>query len=127
MNRHTFKLDSGRKVSLQECYLSRSAIGFLEGREDVIRPVIIKHLPERIRAQFPNRAYVVKRIPEGALPPYFLMVSCDSTPVGSDSNSHGSTLVICWLLDDLGGSLSEVIAQGVRAVDWDAHAENYEV
>jgi hypothetical protein len=59
LNRDTLHLDCGRDVVLDECYMKRSALGWVEGDKDYIRTEVIEGLPEKIRRQFPGEYYGV--------------------------------------------------------------------
>ena len=50
----TLHLDRGRDVVLDECYIKRSALGWIEGDKDYIRTGRdSRAFPEKIRRQFP--------------------------------------------------------------------------
>ena len=44
-----------------------------------------------------------------------------------DPEFHGSELVVIWL-DDIPGdrSIEEIITKGVKAIDWEANAQDYQ-
>jgi hypothetical protein len=127
LNGDTLHLDCGRDVVLDECYMKRSALGWIEGDKDYIRTEVIEGLPEKIRRQFPGEYYgvLIKPIPDGDLPVFTFMVSlyCRET-VGVDPDKDYSYLVVCWLGNNIDANLWELIQGEIRTVDWDNNAVN---
>jgi hypothetical protein len=118
-----YRLDCGRTVYGEGCYVSPSAVGYLAGSKDAIRADLIKWLPERAREQFPGSGGVlIKRVPEGKLPAFTFMVALICYQPVSDPGSDFSSLVVCWLGDDIETSLPELIGREVHVVEWDKHA-----
>jgi hypothetical protein len=120
-----FVLDSGREVSLLECHIERSALGWLCGRMDEIRADVIRDLPERVQRRFPERHFFINPIPNGDLLVYLFMVSLSSSTVGTDLGSDSSRLVVCWFANHIDANLVELIGRGIRCVDWEKYAENW--
>jgi hypothetical protein len=118
-----YRLQCGRDVRVEECYISLSALGYLAGGRDAIRDDVVKRLPEWVRAQFPgDHGILIKPAPEGKLPTYtFMAVLVCSRPV-SDPAADCSSLVVCWLGDDLETPLRKLIEREIRAVEWDQYA-----
>ncbi len=118
-----YRLDCGREVSVEGCYIAPSAVGYLAGSKDAIRADVIMRLPERAREQFPGIAGVyVKEVPQGALPAYAIMVALTCSQPVSDPAADFSSLVVCWLGDDIETSLPEMIEREIRSVEWRKHA-----
>jgi len=118
-----YRLDCGRDVLVEECRISRSALGFLAGSKDAIRTEIIKRLSERARGQFPGcGGLLVKPVPEGELPAFVCVVALACNQPVSDPASDFSSLVVCWLSDDIDTSLPELIAREICSVEWDKYA-----
>ena len=118
-----YRLPGGRTVRLDECSISLSRLGFLAGHEERIREKVVNELPKLVHAQFPgNYGVVIKPVPEGRLPTYTFMaaLTCDQ-PV-SDPTADFSSLVICWLSDDIEMPLMELIECQLRSIDWNTHA-----
>ena len=46
---------------------------------------------------------------------------CDE-PVATDSGKDMSSLVVCWLADDIDTSLPDLIRREITFVKWDEHA-----
>jgi hypothetical protein len=118
-----YRLDCGRDVFVEECYIGLSALGFLAGRKEAFRTEVIKNLPERARVQFPgNYGLLIKPVPDAELPTYTFMValSCDQ-PV-CDLSSDFSALILCWLSDDIGTPLPELIDREIPSIEWDKYA-----
>ncbi len=119
-----YRLDCGREVSVEGCYISPSALGWLEGSKEAIRDMIIEQLPERARRHFPaeNCGVFIKPVPDGELPVYAFMVDLVCYEPVSDPANDISSLVVCWLDDDIYTSLPEVIGNAIRSVEWDKYA-----
>jgi hypothetical protein len=111
-------LDCGREVSLEGCCI------FLSGGKEAIRDRIIERLPERARAHFPaeNCGLFVKPVPEGELPVYAFMVDLVCYEPVSDPDNDMSSLIVCWLSDDIETSLPELIDREICSVEWDKYA-----
>jgi hypothetical protein len=118
-----YRLDCGRTVYVEECYVSPSAVGYLAGRRQAIRADLVTRLPERAREQFPGIGGVyVKPVPEGELPAYTIMVALVCHQPVSDPNSDISSLTVCWLGDDIETPLRELISREIFDVEWDEYA-----
>ena len=118
--RMEFRLDCGRDVYVEECHLSLSTLGYFAGSGDAIRTEVIRRLPDRAFEQFPGRdGLLVKPVPEGELPTYTFMVSLVCPQPASDPAADFSSLVVCWLGDDIETSLPEMIDREIRDLDWD--------
>ena len=119
-----YRLDCGREVSVEGCYISPSALGWLEGSKEAIRDMIIEQLPERARRHFPaeNCGVFIKPVPDGELPVYAFMVDLVCYEPVSDPANDISSLVVCWLDDDIYTSLPEVIGNAIRSVEWNKYA-----
>lgn len=118
-----YRLDCGRDVFVEECYISPSTLGYLAGSKDAIRAEVIKRLPERARGQFPGcGGLLIKPVPEGKLPAFIFMVALVCCQPVSDPNNDISSLVVCWLGDDIETSLPELIEREICNVEWDKYA-----
>jgi hypothetical protein len=124
--RLNYRLDCGREVSLEGCCIAPTTLEFLEGNKDDIRGRIIERLPKRAQQYFPseNCGILVKPVPEGELPVYAFIVDlvCYECVSSSDSDNDMSSLVVCWLGDDIVTSLPELIDREVSPVEWDKYA-----
>ncbi len=67
-------------------------------------------------------ATVPKPVPEGELPLFTFMVELVSMSGVCDGEI--STLVVCWLGNDIHTNLPELIDREVRSVDWDGYASD---
>ena len=115
-----FRLDCGRDVYVEECHLSLSTLGYFAGSGDAIRTEVIRRLPDRAFEQFPGRdGLLVKPVPERELPTYTFMVSLVCSQPASDPAADFSSLVVCWLSNDIETSLPEMIDREIRDLDWD--------
>jgi CheY-like chemotaxis protein len=120
-----YRLDCGRSVSVEGCYISPSTLGWLEGSKEAIRDKIIEQLPERAQEQFPwgrTNGVVVKPVPDGELPVYAFMVHLVCYEPVSDPDNDLSSLVVCWLDDNISTSLPELIGNAIRSVEWNKYA-----
>jgi hypothetical protein len=114
-----YRLDCGRDVLVEEIRITPSTLGYLAGSTDAIRAEVIERHPERVREQFPGHgAFLVKPIPEGALPAFIIIVALVSQPV-CDPAADFSSLVFSWLSDDLDSSLPELIGREIQGIPWD--------
>jgi len=119
-----FRLDSGREVSLEGCCVEPSALEFLSGSREKIRDRLIERLPKRVRQHHPNEncGLFVKAVPDGELPVYFFMVDLVSYQPVSDPHADMSSLVVCWLNDDIETNLPDLIDREISSVEWDKYA-----
>jgi hypothetical protein len=127
---NSYQLDSGRWVTVEECYIGTSTLGYLAGSPENIRFVrhVIEHLPERVEAQFGSQVRCFyKPLPEGSnLPAFVFMVSLLSDLVNPESSEHHSShLVVCWLSDDITTSLPEIIKRETRDIEWNKYAADF--
>jgi hypothetical protein len=121
-HRLAFRLNCGRDVLVEEIRITPSTLGYLAGSKDAIRADLIRHLPDRVMDQFPKHGgFLIKPVPEGELPRYLIMVALVSQPV-SDPAADFSSLVFCWLGDDIETTLPELIEREIRDLDWDKDA-----
>ena len=119
-----YRLDCGRVVSVEGCYISPTTLEIIEGSKEHIRDGILERLPERARRHFPaeNCGLFIKPVPEGALPVYAFMVDLVCYEPVSDPANDISSLVVCWLGDDIFTSLPELIGNAIHSVEWDKYA-----
>jgi hypothetical protein len=121
-HRFEYRLDCGRNVLVEEIRIMPSTHGYFAGSGDAIRAEVIKGLPDRLMEQFPGSGgFLIKPVAEGQLPRYLIIVALVSQP-GSEPDGDFSSLVVCWLCDDIETSLPEMIEREIRAVEWDKHA-----
>ena len=122
MHRLEYRLHCGRDVLVEEIRITPSTLGYLAGSKDAIRADLIRRLPDRVINQFPGyRSFLIKPVAEGELPRYLIMVALVSQPV-SEPAADFSSLVICWLGDDIETSLPEMIDREICSVEWDKQA-----
>lgn len=118
-----YRLNCGRDVSVEECYISVSTLGYLAGSKDAIRADLIRRLPERVHAQFPGKHGVfIKPVPEGPLPAFTVMVALTCNEPISDPTADFSSLILCWLGDNIETPLPESIGREICSIKWDKHA-----
>jgi len=122
-HRLKYRLNCGREVFVEECHISVSTLGYLAGSKDAIRADIIRRLPARVFDQFPGHGgFLIKPVPQGELPGYQFIVALVCYQTVPDSNSDFSSLVVCWLGDDIETSLPELIAHEICSIEWDEYA-----
>jgi hypothetical protein len=120
-----YRLDCGREVSVEGCYVSPSTLEVIEGSIKYIRDGIIERLPKRAQEQFPwgkINGIFVKPVPEGELPVYAFMVHLVCHEPVSDPDNDMSSLIVCWLGDGIETSLPELIDCEICSVEWDKYA-----
>ncbi|MCC9604504.1 hypothetical protein LOC68_27700 [Blastopirellula sp. JC732] len=125
----SFQLDCGRSVFLDSLKYSRTYSGLLEGRPTArLNYTII----DRTRSQTASRAFVIPpRINDEdpdhpVLPPVQLVayVWC-SEPIGSEAMASQAWIV--WYREEWKDeSIEKVAFDGIRGVDWDAIAEDFD-
>lgn len=115
--RLAFRLNCGRQVLVEEIRITPSTLGYLAGSKDAIRADLMRHLPDRVMDQFHGHGgFLIKPIPEGELPAYTFMVALVCQQPVSDPAADFSSLVVCWLGDDIETSLPEMIDREIRAI-----------
>ena len=123
-----YQLDSGRCVTVDECYIAESTLGVLAGSGERLRRHVIEKLPERIEGQLGGSTpHYIKPLPEGScLPRFVFMVHLISDLVDLESRDHHSShLIICWLSDDVTTSLPELLKRETRAIEWNKYAVDF--
>jgi len=127
-NYDVFQLDCDRVVTLEECYISISDIGRIEGGKEAIRPEVLRMLPDRIKKKFPGSYYgiLIKSPADNTLPAYVFMVSliCNQS-VGKNPDEYLSGLVVCWFQESIDTALSDSIANEIHSVEWDKYAVDF--
>lgn len=122
-----YRLDCGREVTLEGCCIAPSTLGVIEGSIEYIRDDIIKRLSERVQKHFPactggHCGLFIKPTPEGELPAYTFMVDLVCYQSVSDPSNDISSLIVCWLGDDVETSLPELIDREISSVEWERYA-----
>jgi len=118
-----YRLACGREVSVEGCYVIPSTLGVIEGSIEYIRDGIINRLPKRVREQFPGHCGVfIKPVPKGELPTYTFMVDLVCYEPVSDPSNDMSSLIVCWLGDDIETSLPDLMDREICSVEWDKYA-----
>ena len=63
---------------------------------------------------------------ENQLKPVYYIVWLDSN-VPSDPKYHGSQLIVIWLGGEpVGNKIEDIIFKGIKDIDWDSNARDYE-
>jgi hypothetical protein len=115
-----YRLECGRDVLVEEIRIMPSTLGYFVGSGVAIRAEVINRLADTAFEQFPGHdALLIKPVPEGDLPAFTFMVALVCHQPVSDPAAEFSSLVVCWLGDDIETSLPEMIEREIRAVEWD--------
>lgn len=115
-----YRLVCGRNVLVEEIRIMPSTLGYFAGSGDAIRAEVIKGLPLRVHEQFPGSGgFLIKPVPEGKLPAFTFMVALVCHEPVSDPTADTSSLLLCWLSDDVDSSLSQLIEREIRDIEWD--------
>jgi hypothetical protein len=120
-----YRLDCGREVSVEGYYVSPTTLEVLEGSIEWIRDNVIERLPKRAQEHFrwgETCGVFVKPVPEGELPVHAFMVHLLCYEPVSGPKSYTSSLIVCWLSDDIETSLPEMIDREICSVEWDKYA-----
>ena len=64
----------------------------------------------------------MKSVPDGELPIYFFMADLVSYEPVSNASADMSSLVICWLGDNIETSLPDLIDREIKSVEWEKYA-----
>lgn len=140
----TITLASGRQVRLDSYHRSETYGGIYEGLPRVAemldrarqsleriwgtgRPILV--LPPQLTPGRPipegspsRRYYGSDHYPE-RLPPICHLAWLESSELEDGQGSH--LFVIFWTEDDQSGSLSSLLSEMLRDVDWEAHAKDF--
>jgi hypothetical protein len=118
-----FGLASGRDVILEQFHVRTSALGFLEGRPEVIRAEVLRSLPKEVSERYGQTGFLLREPPSGPLPMYtfFADLHCYQPVQPGADCSH---LVICWFADSLPDSIRSAVAAQLEALDWEKYAKD---
>jgi hypothetical protein len=124
-----YLLPSGRIVRLERLYLDFTYAGLLEGTPERASPGILRQQPQAARRLLaPGRPIVVidpGRIP---LPSYRLIAELVSRQgVLNTDSDFSSLLFVAWFADDIGQPIDELISPLLAKIDWDRHAEDFDI
>jgi hypothetical protein len=115
------KLGSARVVLVEQFHIELSTLGVLEGTFETVRQLVLADLPDRARTLFPGTTGLSIAPPgAGELPLYTVFVALHSDePV---SSGDFSSMVHCWMIDQLPTDLPDHIEANVRNIEWDRWA-----
>jgi len=143
-----YQLDCGRWVTVDECYIGGSMLGYLAGSPENPRLIrrVIEHLPETIERYF-GKCHdwsFIKPMNEPVLPRFVFIVYLVSDPISeqearlSDGSRvidpisgqavrhyDGSKLIVCGLCNDITTSLPELIKRETHAIEWNKNAVDF--
>lgn len=115
------ELVSGRVVLVEQVHIELSTLGILEGKFESVRQQALSYLPNRAQALFPGAlALNIAPIGTNSLPLYTVFVGLHSdSPLG---DGDFSSMVHCWMTDQLPTDLPGHIEENVRSIEWDRWA-----
>lgn len=115
------ELVSGRVVLVEQVHIELSTLGILEGKFESVRQQVLSDLPDRARALFPGaQGLNIAPIGTNSLPLYTVFVALHSDlPLG---DGDFSSMVHCWMTDELPTDLHGHIEENVRSIEWDRWA-----
>jgi len=124
------KLDSGKEVKVSDFCFGYTYGGMLcgEKNETSNRPIFDDIT---IPTNWGEDRNVLKLEPtqaefENQLKPVYYIVWLDSH-VPIDPKYHGSNLIVIWLGDEPAGyKIEDIIFKGIKDIDWDSNARDYE-
>ena len=124
------KLDSGKEVKVSDFCFGYTYGGMLCGEKNEIsnRPIFDEIT---IPTNWGEDRNVLKLEPtqaefENQLKPVYYIVWLDSN-VPSDPKYHGSQLIVIWLGGEpVGNKIEDIIFKGIKDIDWDSNARDYE-
>ena len=124
------KLDSGKEVKVSDFCFGYTYGGMLcgEKNETSNRPIFDDIT---IPTNWGEDRNVLKLEPtqaefENQLKPVYYIVWLDSN-VPSDPKYHGSQLIVIWLGGEpVGNKIEDIIFKGIKDIDWDSNARDYE-
>ena len=139
MRTEHFNLDCGRSVSVQKVFIENTYGGVLEGEPLSISRHIWQRTPADLQRRFGDHVVILKPT-EPLLPAYRIVVELDSSPLPDEARWRHSGIAatlpfgfawdcsfvrLCWFQHHLDGSLMDIIRQGAKGLDWEAHAKNH--
>ena len=124
------KLDSGKEVKVSDFCFGYTYGGMLcgEKNETSNRPIFDEIT---IPTNWGEDRNVLKLEPtqaefENQLKPVYYIAWLDSH-VSIDPKYHGSNLIVIWLGDEHAGyKIEDIIFKGIKDIDWDSNARDYE-
>lgn len=114
-------LDSGRVVLVEQFHIELSTLGVLEGTFEAVRRQVLSDLPNRARALFPGTEGLgIAPAGTNELLMYTVFVALYSDlPLG---DGDFSSMVHCWMTDQIPTDLPGHIEENVRSIEWDRWA-----
>jgi hypothetical protein len=129
MGKGTYRLASGREVFISRFYADCTYSGVLEGGPEAASPHILSSIREDVpRVLPPGKPLVVVNPESMPLPPYRLVVELESRRGTKTTDpDFNSRLFVCWFADSLSPGVDALIRSVLGSVDWEAHAEDYDI
>lgn len=124
----SFRLKEGRTVRFKALHVSGTYAGVLEGDPRHIHKFLLPGVPREVEGRMPPGKPLIIVPAELPLPSWKLMAHLESrSGARTDDPDMHSFLYVCWFQQSLTGSLQSMLRKVLRSVDWEAHAENYDV
>lgn len=123
-----FALADGREVYLTRLLLTPTYEGMLEGTPAMASRFIRERLADDVARGLPNMPLAILDDGKDELPRYRWAAAFDSRRgVGTNDPDYNSHLALCWFSATLPTDLLAAITVALAQVDWDAHAEDYDI
>jgi hypothetical protein len=99
----------------------------LEGTPEGLERHVRRYLPHTVgKVMWETKATLILWPEPGPLPEYTFVAHLRSLEcVPGQEPGYYSRLIVAWFQHDLAGDLVTMAHAALRAVDWDAHAENW--
>ena len=120
----SFKLDSGRDVSIETISIRNAYENFLLGHPDHIAARIWQETPGQLEREFGQDVIILKPA-EKRLPTYRFVAVLHSSALPDDFPADYSYVKICWFQNGLNGNLVEFVQRAAKGLEWEKQAKNY--
>ncbi len=124
----SFRLKEGRTVRLKALHVSGTYAGVLEGAPRHIHKFVLPRVPREVEEHMPPGKPLIILPAVLPLPSWKIVAHLESrSGARTDDPDMYSCLFICWFQQSLTGSLQGMLRKVLRSIDWEAHAENFDV
>jgi hypothetical protein len=122
-----FTQASGRQVYIEQLFFKSSTQGILLGDSSYIQKELIRRLPDTVRKNFWDcKATLIIQPPPGErIPRYTFIAHLVSDEVSGQEPGDYSRMLVAWFQDHIDGTLTELVHDALRLLEWDRHAENW--
>jgi hypothetical protein len=124
MTSTSFKLDSGRVVSIETVSIRNAYENTLIGHPDRLAAEIWQATPRQLEQEFGPGVIILK--PLGTrLPTYRFVAVLHSSSLPAAVPQDISYMTICWFQGDLNVNLVEAVRHIIKDLQWEKYAKNY--